>query len=77
VRDAAIVVRDLYDLMDWRSSYPASQAITVENGFYHITLVGNMPSSGILGDNQEIDIYLNKLEKFPALRYGGVPMFSE
>jgi hypothetical protein len=77
VRDAAIVVRDLYDLMDWRSSYPEEQVVHVANGFYHVTLLGNVPSSGILGDDQEIDIYLNKLEKFPALRYGGVPMFSE
>ncbi len=75
VRDSAIVVQALYDLMEWSRSYPQNQVVEIENGFYHITLLGNAPTSGIIGDNQVIHVYLNKLESMPTLAFRGVPTF--
>lgn len=77
VRDGRICIRDLYDLMDWRTRCPNNQYVEIENGFYHITLCGNTPQSGILGDNQEIYVYLCKLDSMPTLKYAGVPIFCE
>lgn len=77
IRDGRMCIRDLYDLMNWRKNCPINQCIELENGFYHITLYGDVPSSGVLGDSQIIYVYLNKLNSMPALRYDGVPMFSE
>ena len=77
VRDGRICIRDLYDLMDWSAKCPDDQHIEVRNGFYHVTLCGNIPDTGILGDDQEIYIYLNKLDNMPILKYDGVPVFCE
>lgn len=77
IRDGRMCIRDLYDLMSWEKSCPVNQQIKLENGYYHITLYGDVPATGVLGDNQIIYVYLNKLSSMPELRYNGVPMFSE
>ena len=77
VRDGLIVVKDLYELMDWSSSYPDGQTVAVEDGLYHITLLGNVPASGWLGDDQEIEIYLQRLDQMPILAFPGVPYFGD
>lgn len=77
IRDGRMCIRDLYDLMNWKKNCPSSQHIELENGFYRITLYGDVPSSGVLGDNQVIYVYLSRLDSMPELRYEGVPMFSE
>ncbi|WBW96112.1 hypothetical protein [Oceanirhabdus sp. W0125-5] len=77
IRDGRMCIRDLYDLMSWRENCPINQCIDLENGYYHITLYGDVPSSGLLGDRQIIYVYLNKLNSMPALRCDGVPMFSQ
>ncbi|MPQ45351.1 hypothetical protein, partial [Clostridium tarantellae] len=48
ITDKRMYIRDLYDLMDWSSNCPINQCVELENGFYHITLLGNTPKSGIL-----------------------------
>ena len=63
--------------MDWNAECPNNQFVEVENGFYHITLCSNIPESEVLGDNQEIFVYLNKLDTMPKLKYAGVPIFCE
>lgn len=68
-----VCFRDLYDLMDWRAECPTSRMIELEDGFYHVTLCSNRPPSGMLGDNQIIDVYLQKLDTFPKLAKEGVP----
>lgn len=75
VRDKRICVRDLYDLMEWSADCPESQYIELDNGFYHITLCGNRPSSGILGENQKINVYLKKLDEMPNLKFVGAPIY--
>jgi len=74
VKDNRIIFRDLYDLMEWNPNYPDDQVFPIENGYYHITLCSNTPKSGILGNDQKIFIYFNKLESMPKLKFEGVPM---
>ena len=73
VRDATLCIRDLYDLIEWSPDCPAEQTLKVENGFYHATLLSDDPSSGLLGDDQRILLYLQKLTDMPRLRFNGVP----
>ena len=76
VRDNRICVSDLYSLLEW-STEEEPEFIKIENGFYHITLCGNIPTSGITGDDQWINVYLKRLDSMPELRYSGVPMFCK
>lgn len=73
VRDSMLCVRDLYDLMNWEAQCPSAQVFELDNGFYHVTLLSNEPPSGILGDDQVINVYLQQLPQMPELRYNGVP----
>lgn len=77
VKGKKVYFNDLYALMDWTRDIRDLPEIELEDGFYHVTLIGDSPSSGILGDNQEIFIYFNKLEDMPKLKYNGVPIFCE
>jgi hypothetical protein len=69
-----VCFRDLYDLMDWRAECPPNQSLQLVDGMYHVTLCSNRPSSGILGDNQQIRVYLQMLDTFPHLATKGVPI---
>lgn len=73
VRDHLVCFRDLYDLLEWDPVCPQCQAIAIVNGYYHITLCTSLPSSGLLGDNQKISVYLEKLDRLPDLANQGVP----
>jgi hypothetical protein len=73
VRNEILCIRDLFDLMSWSAECPAGQTVMLENGFYHITLLSNTPESEVLGDEQEILVYLQKLGEMPKLRFNGVP----
>lgn len=68
-----VCFRDLYDLMDWNPNCPQTQILELEDGVYHVTLCSHLPPSGTLGDNQVIDVYLNKLDQFPLLTNEGIP----
>lgn len=75
VRDNLLCIRDLYDLMDWVPACPDNQQIRLENGFFHVTLLSLPPQSGVIGDNQLIDMFLHKLDtpEMPAIALSGVP----
>lgn len=73
VRDGRICIDDLYSLMEWENN--SENFIAIENGYYHITLIGNKPSSNIIGDNQVIFCYLAKLDEMPTLNHLGVPRY--
>lgn len=77
VKDNGIWFRDLYDLMYWNSDCSIEQFLELDNGFYHVTLCGDMPESGVLGDEQVINMYFNKVDSMPDLMYNGVPMYCE
>jgi hypothetical protein len=68
-----VCFRDLYDLIKWEPDCPPDQVVELDDGFYHVTLCSNHPASGILGDHQRIDVYLQKLDSFPKLAKHGVP----
>lgn len=73
VQDNKVCIRDLYDLMEWTADLPDEQVIHLENGYYHITVVSNLPDSKIRGDHQEIYLYFNQLTEMPRITYLGVP----
>lgn len=73
IEENTLQIRDLFELMDWNQECSPEKSICIENGIYHITLCTCKPETGIVGDNQEIYVFLNKLSKFPHLKYDGVP----
>ena len=77
VRDTAICFRDLYDLMEWSASCPVEQTITWPDGFFRITVISSVPPSGVLGDNQLIDMHFERISEQPKLAWPGVPDISE
>ncbi|WP_394903739.1 hypothetical protein [Clostridium butyricum] len=76
VRDNRICFKDLYDLMEWDSESDV-EFVEVENGYYLVTLCGNIPMSGIAGDEQFINVYLTKVQTMPEVHYEAVPMFCK
>lgn len=78
VQDNEIHIIDLFWLMQWNTDCPKEQILSINPGFYHITLLTKRPESGIWGDNQIIYVYLNKLPQMPQLKWNGVPLlFTE
>lgn len=75
--DEKFCVRDLYDLSKWTAKCPDEQIVEIGNGFYHLSLYSNPPQSGIIGDRQEIHVYVNKEQSMPKLTWEGVPMLCE
>ncbi len=68
-----VCFRDLYELMDWHADCPLDHTLELDDGFYHVTLCSNPPASGILGDDQVVQMYFNKLAEFPKLAKQGIP----
>jgi hypothetical protein len=68
-----VCFRDLFDLLQWHHVCPPERVIALDDGFYHVTLCSDMPDSGALGDNQAINVYLQKVDAFPRLAKQGVP----
>lgn len=64
---------DLYWLMEWSDYVPEEQKMIVDSGIYHVTVLTRLPDSGICGDNQDIYIYLEKIQQMPELTWDGVP----
>lgn len=74
VREGQVHFRDLFDLMDWIRETPQRQIVGMDDGIYHVTLCSDLPTSGVLGDDQVIEVYFAPLDTFPALAKEGVPM---
>ena len=73
ISDEMFCVRDLYDLMYWCEECPRDQKINVSNGTYTVVLCSKTPPSGILGDNQEINVFLEKTARMPDLSEDQIP----
>lgn len=73
VKGGQIQIRDLFDLAEWSQVCPEEQTIDISDGIYHLTVCTARPKSGIIGDNQEILIYLNQLDDMPLIVHNGVP----
>lgn len=72
-----IYIRDLYDLITWDVNCNDSQVVKLENGFYSIYMLGNMPNVGQFGDSQTIYMYFVKEKDFNATNYKGIPDFRD
>ena len=59
--------------MDWVPQCPPEHVLELDDGIYHVTLCSDVPESGVIGDNQHIDVYLHPLNKFPRLATEGIP----
>ena len=73
VKGGKISIIDLFWLMEWSKECPTTQQIPVDDGIYHVTVSTTKPKSGIWGDNQEIYIFLSKINEMPKLTWSGVP----
>lgn len=73
VRDQIVCVRDLYDLMEWEPRCPQIQTFSIEDGFYHISAYTSTPSSGVLGDNQDLYLNFQQVPNKPEITWQGVP----
>ena len=74
VDGGAIIFRDLEDLTEWEPMPPPNQTVMANDGIYHLTLWTRTPHSGIIGDNQDIDVFIKPIDKFPSrFGYTGVP----
>lgn len=77
VTGGKIYFRDLYELMDWDERCDESQTIKIEDGYYTMLLMGNMPNDGSFGENQVIYLYIYKNDTFCEPQYKGVPDFTQ
>lgn len=73
IDDNTLYIRDLYELFEWNSECDDDMKVVLENGAYHITLQTQIPQSGVYGDDQEIYVFLQKLDEMPLLNWQGVP----
>jgi hypothetical protein len=77
VHEGVICVRDLYDLTRWFAECPTDQQIQIPDGWYRLTVYSSCPKSGILGDDQVIEIHLERTSGSPLLRWEGVPSLCD
>jgi hypothetical protein len=77
VRSGVVCVRDLYDLMQWSADCPQRQQFPASDGWYRLTVFSSPPPSGILGDNQVIDVAFERVDRKPELRWEGVPLLCD
>jgi hypothetical protein len=77
VQKGTICLRDCYDLMQWSPECPPQQQLPVADGWYRMTVFSSRPASGILGQDQVINIYLEPVANKPQLRWEGVPLLCE
>lgn len=75
IQDDKLCVIDLYWLWEWDAEEcPLEQTVSIDSGYYHITLCTRKPDSSVWGDNQIILVYLNKLDTMPEIVCSGVPL---
>lgn len=79
VSDGKVYFGDLYSLACWRDTYAQHEerSIKLDNGYYTILLAGNIPNTGLRGDNQIIYMYFIRDAEFKETKYQGVPDFIE
>ncbi len=77
VHGGVICIRDLYDMMEWFAECPVEQQLPLADGWYRLTIYSSAPESGVLGDQQVIDIHLESAREKPSLRWEGVPMLCD
>lgn len=76
IKGGRLLLDDLYSLMDWTSDDTYKLTIELEDGLYSILLLSNVPESNILGDNQEVIMYIEKDEDALQLEWYTLPSFD-
>lgn len=76
ITDNYMYIRDLYELLEWHSECRDECKVWLENGFYEMKILTAIPESQIIGDNQELLIYLEKKKSMPSIEILGVPQFA-
>lgn len=71
-----IQLRDLYDFMSWDPS-PAHDVIVLDPGSYILYVFSRRPESGIIGDDQEILICIDKCDDLAPYVLSGIPVLRE
>lgn len=74
IRDEKLCIIDLFWLWEWGGDCPSEQTVSIDSGYYYITLCTRKPDSGVWGDNQTILVYLNKSDSMPEIVCSGVPL---
>lgn len=77
VRDRTVCIRDLYDFSRWKARCPIAQTLTIDDGFYRLTLGTRPTNSGIVGDDQDIIIAFEPVAVLPTLTWEGVPFLGD
>jgi hypothetical protein len=77
VRGGSVHFRDLYDLMNWTRVTPASQVVSLDDGFYLVTVLSSLPTSGLVGDEQIIELHFELVSAKPQLQWTGVPQLCD
>jgi hypothetical protein len=61
-----IYFKDLYDLMDWDNDCADEYTFKIENGFYEVNILSNLPKT-------KINMFFIRSEKMPQLHYSAIP----
>lgn len=73
VSEDKIYFDDLYSLLTWEEDYSEIPFFELESGIYEVAIDSWYPDSGIIGDNQKINMYFTKVNTLPKLKYNSVP----
>lgn len=73
VKGGSVQFCDIFWLSDWSLDFPKEQIISLDDGFYNISAFTRMPVSGYWGDNQEIYLYFDKVDKISDFDIQGLP----
>lgn len=77
VHGGIVCVRDLYDMMDWTVECPPDQQLSVKDGWYLLTAYSSAPESGVLGDDQVIEIAVERCPRKPSYPSDEIPMLCD
>ncbi len=76
IKGGKLFLDDLYALLDWESENEYRLELELEDGLYSILLLSNIPESEILGDNQEVIMYIEKDDEALMLEWHNIPSFD-
>ena len=71
--DDRIFIRDLYALMRWDPEIPRDPTVRAKPGTYRIELISRLPESGVIGDDQVIDLFFEPQADVSTIEVDGVP----
>lgn len=73
VKGGRIIIRDLYDMLEWTSEVPMEQTLEVEDGLYSIIVVGSLQNLGNCIRTKDINLYLVRDEDAFLAQWKSIP----